>query len=242
MRTNQVVVTYSETLRITIVSTLSKEMSLARAREFLLGAYHDLPNVLFTGSLVLGSITGYLSLVWVALGLILNGLSISIFQKGLGLLFPTWGQIVVPSGSLACEVIRSSDGGDTTLVAPSHWLSATAFFAVFIIYNSIRVTIRTPEKGVSDEKVNVRRAFSMSVFVIGLAFFLLILSRGFSGCETWLGGTLGVLLGGGIAVGYWHLLDACGSGIIPDILQVVGSMAPRASGQVVPIVCTPPPK
>jgi hypothetical protein len=215
-------------------------MSLARAREFLLGAYHDLPNVLFTGSLVLGSITGYLSLVWVALGLILNGLSVSIFQKGLGLLFPTWAQVVVPSGSLACEVIRSSDGSEITAVAPSHWLAAATFFSAFIIYNSVRVTLRTPEKGVSEEKVNIRRAFSMSVFVVGLAFFLLILSRGFSGCETWLGGSLGVLFGGGIAIGYWHLLDACGSGIIPDILQVVGSMAPSSSGQVIPIVCTPP--
>jgi hypothetical protein len=148
----------------------------------------------------------------------------------------------VPSGSLACEVIRSSDGGELTAVAPRHWLAATAFFAVFIIYNSIRVTIRTPEKGVSNEKVNVRRAFSLSVFVIGLAFFLLILSRGFSGCETWLGGVLGIFMGSGIAIGYWHLLDACDSGIIPDILQVVGSMAPAKTGEATPIICTPPKK
>ena len=52
-------------------------MSLDAARSFLLGAYHDLPNVLFMGSLVLGSITGYLPLVWVSLGLILNGASVA---------------------------------------------------------------------------------------------------------------------------------------------------------------------
>lgn len=215
-------------------------MSLARAREFLLGAYHDLPNVLFTGSLVLGSLTGYLSLIWVALGLILNGSAVSVVQGAMALFFPTWGQVSVPSGSLTCEIIRTNTGRETTVVAPSHWLAATAFFAIFLIYNSIRVAIRSPEAGVASEKVDIRRALSLSVFVVGIVFFLLILARGFSGCETWLGGSLGVLMGGGIAIGYWHLLDACNSGVIPDILQIVGSMAPAKSNEITPVICTPP--
>jgi hypothetical protein len=215
-------------------------MSLARAREFLLGAYHDLPNVLFTGSLILGILTGYLSLIWVALGLIVNGSAVSIVQGLMALIFPTWAQVSVQSGSLACEVIRSGSSSGVTVVAPSHWLAATAFFAVFLVYNSIRVAIRPPEKGVSPEKVDVRRALSLSVFVVGIVFFLLVLARGLSGCETWLGGSLGVLLGGGIAIGYWHLLNACDSGIIPDILQIVGSMAPANSDKDVPVLCTPP--
>jgi hypothetical protein len=215
-------------------------MSLARAREFLLGAYHDLPNVLFIGSLILGSLTGYLSLIWVALGLILNGSAISIVQGLMTLMFPNWAQVSVASGSLSCEVIRSNTGRETTVVAPSHWLAATVFFAAFVIYNSIRVAIRPPEAGVAQEKIDTRRALSLSVFVVGIVFFLLVLARGFSGCETWLGGSLGILMGGGIAIGYWHLLDACNSGIIPDILQVVGSMAPARSNDTTPILCTPP--
>jgi hypothetical protein len=211
-------------------------MRLVRAREFLLGAYHDLPNVLFLGSLVLGSLTGYLSLIWVALGLILNGTAVSLVQGLMSLLFPTWAQVSV-TGSLACEIIRS--GRETIVVAPSYWLASTVFFAAFVIYNSIRVAIRKPEEGVSSEKVDVRRALSLSVFVVGIVFFLLALARGYSGCETWLGGSLGVLLGGGMAIGYWHLLDACNSGIIPDILQVVGSMAPAASQDQTPVLCTP---
>jgi len=62
-------------------------MSVARMRQFLLGLYHDLPNVLFTGSFVLGSITGYLPLVWVSLGLIFNGLIVSAIQQGFGIVF-----------------------------------------------------------------------------------------------------------------------------------------------------------
>lgn len=219
-------------------------MSLVRAREFLLGAYHDLPNVLFIGSLILGSITGYLPLVWVSLGLILNGAGIAALQGLMRLLFPTWAQVAVARGSPACEILSRSmptDGPGVTYVAPSHWLSAAAFFAAFSIYNSLRVTLKESEAGVDQRKVSTRRAFGLSVLVIGVAFFLLILARGFSGCETWLGGTLGVLIGSGLAIGYWHLLDACGTGIVPDVLQVINSLAPAAaSSDATPVICTPP--
>ena len=217
-------------------------MNLLRAREFLLGAYHDLPNVLFTGSLLIGSMTGYLSLIWVAVGMILVAVVVSLLQGGLSLVYPNWSQVVVPAGSLACEIIRRvQDSGATTVIAPSYWLSATSFFAMFLIYNSIRVAIRPPADGVDATKVDARRAFSLSVLLTGIAFFFLVLLRGYSGCESWLGGILGVLVGSGVAIGYWHLLDACDSGIIPDILQVVGSMAPAGSDATTPIVCTPPP-
>jgi len=219
-------------------------MSLTRAREFLLGLYHDLPNVLFIGSLILGSITGYLPLVWVALGLLFNGGVIAAVQGLLGLLTPNWAQVFVNAESPTCNILSAAQpGGDgTTIVAPSHWLGAAVFFATFSIYNSIRVALRPPTEGASSDKVDVRRAFSMSVLVIGVVFFCMIMMRGFSGCETWLGGVLGILFGGGLAIGYWHLLDACGTGMIPDLLQVIASLPPPGSGRDVPVVCTPPPK
>ena len=219
-------------------------MSLARAREFLLGLYHDLPNVLFIGSLILGSITGYLPLVWVSLGLLINGGLIAAVQGLLGLMLPNWNQVFVNADSPSCDILSSSrpGGGDgTTIVAPSHWLGAAVFFAVFSIYNSIRVGMKPATEGAKSYKVNIRRAFSLSVLVIGVIFFLMVLLRGFSGCETWLGGILGIAFGGGAAIGYWHLLDACGSGMIPDLLQVVASLPPPGSGSSVPVVCTPPP-
>jgi hypothetical protein len=217
-------------------------MSFVRAREFLLGAYHDLPNVLFIGSLILGSIMGYLPLIWVSLGLVLNGASVAILQGLLSLLFPTWSQVSVAAGSTACEILGSvvgTSGTATTVVAPSHWLSAATFFAVFSIYNSIRVALKPPADGASAEKVDVRRAFSLSVLVIGIIFLALVMGRGFSGCETWLGGVTGVLIGGGLGVGYWHLLDSCGAGTIPDVLQVITSLPPPGNENV-PVVCTPP--
>lgn len=217
-------------------------MSLIAAREFILGAYHDLPNVLFIGSLILGSIFGYVPLVWVAVGLILNGSVIAILQGFLAFLFK-WNQISVPKGSYACEILKldsySAKVGGETVVAPSHWLGAAVFFATFSIYNSINVASKDSARGANSGKSAVRRAFSLSVLVIGVVFFGLILLRGFTGCETWLGSILGCLIGGGMGVGYWHLLDACGTGMVPDVLQVVGSMAPPGSQDEVPMVCTP---
>lgn len=217
-------------------------MSLLRAREFFLGAYHDLPNVLFIGSFLLGSLTGYLPLVWLSLGLILNGAVVAGGQGLLHLLFPTWSQVSMPSSS-ACSVLGPGPYGapnaNLTTVAPSYWLSSAVFFAVFSIYNSVRVAFRPAAEGVSQDKVDTRRAFSLSVLVIGAAFFALVMARGFSGCETLLGGALGAAIGAGIAIAYWHMLDACGSGTIPDILQVVSNMAPAGSADRVPVVCTP---
>jgi hypothetical protein len=219
-------------------------MSFVRAREFLLGTYHDLPNVLFTGSLILGSIMGYLPLVWVSLGLILNGASVAILQGVFSLLFPTWNQVSVASGSTPCEILGLSAGtagSATTVVAPSHWLSAATFFAVFSIYNSIQVALKPPAAGANQEKIDVRRAFSLSVMVIGVVFLTLVMARGFSGCETWLGSITGVLIGGGLGIGYWYLLDACGTGSIPDVLQVVHSLPPPGGSENIPVICTPPP-
>ena len=218
-------------------------MNLIAMREFLLSTYHDLPNVIFIGSLILGSIFGYLPLVWVAVGMILNGSVVSILQGIISFVFPNWSQVVVPSGSYTCEILKtnvySSKIGNLTVVTPSHWLAATAFFAVFSIYNSLHVVLKQPSEHVESEKVDVRRAFSLSVLVIGVVFFGLILIRGFTGCETWLGSISGIVIGSGIAIGYWHMLDACGTGMVPDVLQVIGSMAPSGHDALTPVVCSP---
>jgi hypothetical protein len=211
-------------------------------RQFLLGLYHDLPNVLFTGSFVLGSITGYLPLVWVSMGLILNGLIVSAVQQGLVFALPTWNQIVVPSNA-ACQILNTGtpNTGGTTIIAPSAWLASAVFFSSFIIYNSVMLAMMPVAKGASQEKADIRQAFTLTTIVIGVVFFLLLLMRGFSGCESYLGGALGVLIGAGLSIGFWNILNACGGaarvGMVPDILQVVNSMAPPGE-DTVPVVCS----
>ena len=151
-------------VRISFIPLIKKEMSLTRAREFLLGLYHDLPNVLLVGSLILGSITGYLPLVWVALGLMLNGGLIAVVQGLLSLLFPTWAQVFISTDSPSCHILSGQPGGSdgVTAVAPSHWLGAAVFFAVFSVYNSIRVGIKPATAGAKSEKVDsYKRCFEL---------------------------------------------------------------------------------
>ena len=216
------------------------------ARKFILGAYHDLPNVLFISSLVLGALIGYLPLVWVSLGLVANAGLIALFQNFLAFLFPTWAQVVVPAHNLMCTVFGRArpptpvNRDETTIIAPSQWLGAAAFFATFVSYNSIMLLTRPAATGAAAEKIANRRAFSITTLVISLVFFLFVLARGFTGCESWLGGVSGVAVGGGFAVLFWYLLDACGAGSVPDVLQITSAMAPDAaagSDDPTPVVC-----
>ncbi len=236
-------------------------LNFPEAQKFLLASYHDLPNILFVGSLILGSLLGYLPLVWVALGMLLNGAITASVQYFLQFLLSfesiaKWDekkrQLRVPASEYQrCYVGFKPDAdnyqnnksfGSATkpIVAPSYWMSSSAFFSAFTIYNSIWVTARQPNKNTDSLMVATRRAFSLSTLIIGVFFLGLVFSRAFLGCETLTGGTLGVLLGAAVAVGFWHTLDACGTGKIPDILQVVGSMAPDRSKTEQPVMCTPP--
>lgn len=219
-------------------------MSLQAMRNFLLGGYHDLPNVLFMGSLVIGSITGYLPLVFVALGFIVNGGLVATLQGIFNFLMDPehpWSQIKVPRGMGTCNIIVpniENRGDEFMIVAPSHWLAAATYFAVFVIFNSLQVAIRPAAAGADGKKVQTRQAVSLSSAVVAIVFLLMIFARGFTGCETYLGAILGIVVGAGVGIGWWYLLDACGSGTIPDILQIAANSAPTARTGETAVVCS----
>jgi len=220
--------------------------TLLRLRELTLTSYHNLPNTIFVSLLLLGAIQGNLSMIWVAVGMAGNALTVTAFQELLTLIFdPSWNQISQQL-SATCSVLPESDwpasANDPSAkkyitVAPSHWFAATTYFVVFILYNAIQVAMRPIAKGADQNKVDVRLAFTMSVISLSIFFFAILLLRGFTGCETWLGSILGILVGSGVAVGYWHLLDVCSSGVPPDILNVVAAIAPPREGDNVPVMC-----
>ena len=216
---------------------LFSDMSV-RAREFIISTYHNLPNVILVTSLLLGAIQGNLSMIWVAIGMIVNAIGVMAAQELLGMLFPLWKQVHQAS-SRTCSLTQDSMGSPTTIVAPSYWFASTTYFVVFILYNALQVAARPSAPGASSKKVDIRVAFTMSVIILSIFFFCLLMLRGLTGCETWLGGTLGVLMGSGIGIAYWHILDLCHSGIPPDILNVVTALAPAKGGEdKTPVVCT----
>ena len=214
--------------------------TLLRLREFTLTTYHNLPNTILVTSLLLGAIQGNLAMVWVGVGLVLNSLTVTTIQEILTTIFePGWAQLSQPASSI-CSIIPDiePDAPKFVTVAPSHWFASTTYFVVFILYNAINVAGRPIAKGADPKRVDVRMAFSMSVILLSVFFFMILLLRGLTGCETWLGSILGVLVGSGVAIGYWHLLDVCHSGVPPDILNVIAATAPVKNEDQTPIICT----
>jgi hypothetical protein len=213
---------------------------LLRIREFTLTTYHNLPNTIFVTSLLLGAIQGNLPMIWVALGMICNSLTVTAFQELLTLILdPSWSQLSQPA-SAVCSIMPDIEPNAPKFVtvAPSHWFASTTYFVVFVLYNAIKVALRPAAVGADPKKVDVRLAFSMSVIMLSVFFFAILLLRGLTGCETWLGSITGILVGSGVAVGYWHLLDVCHSGVPPDILNVVSATAPEQSSEQTPVICT----
>ena len=208
-----------------------------RLREFIISTYNNMPNTLFVTSLLLGGIQGNLSMMWVCMGMILNAIIIFGLQESLGILFPSWDQVYQP-GTRICSLIHDTMSPPLVIVSPSYWFASTTYFVVFILYNAFQVASKPANKGVDPNKVDVRVAFSMSVIILSIFFFLLLMLRGLTGCETWLGSITGILTGSLVGIMYWHLLDLCHSGIPPDILNVVSSLAPsKGLEEETPVIC-----
>jgi len=218
-------------------------MEFAKIREFILGAYHDLPNVLVTGSLLIGALSGYMPLLWLSLGLLALDLPITyLLQVIMGYFFTDNPYLSVRS-ELCGPRYYDVASGQTPIIdfmAPTFWMSASVFFAVFTGYNALRILFKTSSKGATQQQINMRRAYCFAVLLVAIIFFFIAGSRVLSGCETLAGGAIGAFVGGSLAVIYWHILDVCGSGLVPDILQIVANSAPSSSGPVTPVICTKP--
>jgi hypothetical protein len=224
------------------------DMSMDRARSFLLMTYHDLPNVLLVGSLFFGILSGYLPLTWVGLGMMMNWLMLYLMQMVMGIIFDKGSdRLAYRDPSLNCtygykvwqSLNKPSFGGEErTVVAPSFWMGSAFFFSIFCIYNSFRVMFAPQTPNAVEKMVDNRKAYTISTVIIGFVFLCLIFLRGMTGCETWFGIATAFFASGGLAIGFWHLLSLCGGGRIPDILQVIGSMAPDVTNNKVPVVCS----
>jgi hypothetical protein len=95
----------------------------------------------------------------------------------------------------------------------------------------------TPNPYATLDQQNNRNAYCYAVITISVILLILAGSRLLSGCESWMGGLVGAILGSVLAITYWHLLNACGNGLVPDILQIIGNSSPQKGGDVTPVVC-----
>ena len=226
-------------------------MEFARAREFVIGAYHDLPNVLLVGSLLLGSITGYRPLLLLSIGLLAFNLPVTyLTQLGTGYFAAAKPYFVVERSGRCATFSQPSNApsnNNNNLGAagfpvidasgPTWWMTSAAFFFFFTLYNAIMIMASPANPNATTDQRNNRNAYCYAVIVISVVFLFLASSRWLSGCETAAGGVVGLLLGIGLAAAYWHILDVCGNGLVPDILQIIGNSAPERGPDVTPVVC-----
>ena len=226
-------------------------MEFARSREFVVGAYHDLPNVLLTGSLLLGSVTGYRPLVWLSVGLLFFNLPITyLVQFGISKISAAQPYFAVDKSDRCAtfsDPSRSPLGNNNNaavpgfwpildVYGPTWWMTSAFFFFFFTLYNAIAVMM-TPNPYATLDQQNNRTAYCYAVIAISVVFLILAGCRLLSGCESVAGGVVGAGLGTLLAVCYWNLLNACGNGLGPDILQIIGNSSPKKGGDVTPVVC-----
>lgn len=227
-------------------------MEFARSREFVVGAYHDLPNVLLTGSLLLGSVTGYRPLVWLSVGLLFFNLPITyivqIVTGYVGVLQPYFAVDKSdrcatfsdpsrrPSSNLNNNVPVSTSMPILDATGPTWWMTSAFFFFFFTLYNAMAVMM-TPNPYATLDQQNNRTAYCYAVIAISVVFLILAGCRLLSGCESLAGGAAGAILGSILAISYWHMLNACGNGLVPDILQIIGNSSPQKTSDVTPVVC-----
>jgi len=228
-------------------------MEFARSREFVVGAYHDLPNVLLTGSLLLGSVTGYRPLVWLAVGLLFFNLPITYLVQMVTGYFSLLKPFFAVDKSDRCATFsdpsrsplgnnnNNASGSGSSLpvldtFGPTWWMTSAFFFFFFTLYNAIAVMM-TPNPYATLDQQNNRSAYCYAVISISVVFLILAGCRLLSGCESVAGGAVGAILGSVLAITYWQILNACGNGLVPDILQIIGNSSPQKGGDVTPVVC-----
>jgi len=134
------------------------------------------------------------------------------------------------------ETSNSMAPGVLDAYGPSWWVTSAFFFITFTLWNGLNVLFNENPNATMDQKNN-RRAYALSVLLISGIIGFMALSRTFDGCETITGTLLGACVGGLWSIIYWKILDACGTGITPDVLQIIQNSAPSRSDKVTPIVC-----
>jgi hypothetical protein len=211
--------------------------------EIMSGVLRFFPNTMIVTLLLVGTLTGKLSWIFVSLGGILLAALILILQTVMGRAFAV-GSVSeggIPGGAImeACSLIPIARGAEYS-ATPSLWMALSAFFATYIFINAVNVYTAAPANKPNDAlPVQQRKGVGMiSMLATVLLFVFLMIPRFRTPCET-LGGTLfGVSAGITFAWAWWKILDACGSDVVPDIHGVMLGLKPGTLHSA-PVACTP---
>lgn len=146
-----------------------------------------------------------------------------------------WLSSPMPEGPSTCYPFS---GSSRPFTFPSEWMTQTAFILIFVMYNSY---ILMKKKGNNKLFEAYMRRMSRTQISILASSVLLVTFMGIryqTGCDTGFSILLSSLLGWGLAVAYWHILDICNTQLNSDVLGITRNMAPATDDPEIAVVCT----
>jgi hypothetical protein len=210
-------------------------------RGLLEGSFRALPVLLFGWALFVGSTTGNVGMLVLALGQATVVPFATWILHSIASFFGDFGRVhfTVPS-SATCNILPGgfTDPMERVYSIPSYWLAQIAFFFGFLLSNASYVLNMPSATNAPADKVERRKSQAQLVQILGWAFFALFIGvRSFvMGCET----VPGVLLGGlafwWIGNGWYQFAREC-SAKDSDLFGIVQGILPPSATEGPPMAC-----
>ena len=224
-------------------------MSLVKQiREAILRGFSALPLLLIGWVFFMGSATGNIGLLVLALGhifavplvTVLSNLVVDFANSSLSGLIGDWAPLLTVANKDLCNIIPSAT--DYTVgnlwVAPSYWMAQITFFFAFLITNGFYVYTMESDPNADKEKVERRKSQALLSMILSSALFvvLAVTRKLYTGCETFLGMFLGIAVSGAAGYGWYELARLCAARDA-DIFGIIQKILPPSASDPPPMTC-----
>lgn len=200
-----------------------------------------LPILLFGWSLFVGSTTGNIGLLVLALGQATVTPLATWLLHTLASFFGDFGKanFTVPASS-TCSILPGGivQAGDREFSIPSYWLAQLYFFFGFLIANAKSVLDMPAAINAPEDKVERRKSQAQLVLIMAWVFLIVFVAIRVlvMGCETVPGVLLGGLVFYWIGNGWYSLAREC-SARDSDIFGIVQGILPPGASEEPPMTC-----
>ena len=210
-------------------------------RGMLERSFVALPILLFGWAFFVGSTTGNIGMLVLALGqATVTPLATWMLHTIAGL-FGEWGiqNFTVPASS-SCSILPGgfTNAGERMFSIPSYWLAQIYFFFGFLISNANYVLNMPSDPNAAAEKVERRKSQAQLVQIMGWVFLIVFVAVRVlvMGCETFPGVLLGGIVFWWLGNGWYQLARAC-SARDSDMFGIVQGILPPAASDPPPMTC-----
>ena len=209
-------------------------------RGVLTRSFVAMPVLLFGWSLFVGSTTGNIGLLVLAMGQATVVPLATWILHTIGSMFGDFGmnQFTVPS-SATCSILPRGfvDSTGRDFAIPSYWLAQIVFFFGFLTTNANSILSMPEATNAPADKVERRKSQAQLVLVMSWVFLLLfVTARVLMGCERGAGVVIGGLIFWWIGNGWYKLAREC-SARDSDIFGIVQGILPAEAYDPPPMTC-----